>query len=509
MTTDRAAIRQAIEHAIEWKKCESDPEYFIDNYCYMWEKAGGDPIPFTLWDCQRETIQAFENNSQLMVLKTRQLGESWVVDGYSLWACMFKDNIHIYIRSIGIKEATEQHERIKFMYDNLPDWMRDKVTLGGKGKKRNDTKSEFSNGSAIHMLSSSKKSGHGASPYLVFWDEAARDEQASKAWSAIKPSIASGGRVVIVSTSDGPGNLFARLWHQAERGETSFKTLFFPASAHPLYTPEFLAKEKRDYEAAGELAGYYQAYPSTPEEAFQASSRCPFEKTRMDDARAHTEEPHRYEMEMLDQKVTLLPKAAGRMSIWQEPVKGSTYTIGVDVAAGLTNGDFSAFVVVCNETNRVVALFRSKIAPEAYAYHIEAAARYYNDAFTGVEINKFDCVMQDLKQTYSNLYMREQRDKPWDVPTMTLGWATTAKSKKELITSIRREFHAGDLYIPSKVLLDEMTTFEERENGTYGGADKEHDDCVMALGIALAIRSAQSAPALSDYDFEPPDPRSL
>lgn len=506
--TSKVELRSAIEHELEWKKCEADPEYFIDHYCYMWEKAGGDPIPFKLWECQRETIRAFESNEQLIILKTRQLGESWVIDGYSLWCAVFKPNVHIYIRSIGLKEATEQHERIKFMYDNLPDWLRDRVTLGGKGKKRNDTKSEFSNGSAIHMLASSKKSGHGSSPYLVFWDEAARDENASKAWGAIKPSIANGGRVVIVSTSDGPNNLFSDLWHSAEKGETSFKTLFFPASAHPAYTPEFLEKERRDYEAINNMAEYYAAYPAFPEQAFQASSRCPFESSRLEDARKRAENPRRFELEMVDTTVTLEAKATGRFMVWEEPKKGASYTLGADVAGGLTNGDFSAFVVICNETNRVVALFRSHVAPEVYAYHIEAAARYYNDAFVGVEINKFDCVMQDLKQTYSNLYMREQRDKPWDTPTFAVGWATTAKSKKELVTSIRREFHAGGLYIPSTDILNEMSKFEERENGTFGGAQKEHDDCVMALGIALAIRSAQSRRSL-DYDFEPPDPRSL
>ena len=330
LTGERPIESQYVE---AFEKCVADPAYFIDNYCMMWEKEGGDPIPFELWDCQRETLDLIERERQVIILKTRQLGESWTMCAYSLWKCMFTSNVHIYIRSIGLKEANEQHERLKFMYDNLPEWLQARVRLGGKNLKRNDSVSQFSNGSSVHMLSASKKSGHGAAPTLIFWDEMARDELADPyGWRAIKPAVNGGGRVVLVSSSDGPNNRFAKVWQAAVKGENKFVPVFFPWSAHPERDQEWYDEERAAWEAEGDIEGFFQAYPSSPSEAFAAASRCPFDGEAIRALASHAEQPVKGEL-FADEG--FMEKVGGRLHVWRKPVAGQTYTLGVDPAMGL------------------------------------------------------------------------------------------------------------------------------------------------------------------------------
>lgn len=503
---DVSALSELIGQEIEWRKCVASPEHFIDTFGVILDKAGGDPIPFKLWDCQRRAISTIHEHPQVIIGKTRQLGLSWAIIGYSLWVCMFTPNAHVYIRSIGIKEATEQHERFKLMYDHLPEWMRLRVRMGGKDLKRNDTVSQFSNGSSMHMLSSSKRAGHGASPTLTFWDEMARDTQAEKGWAAIKPAIANRGRVVIVSTSDGPSNLFARVWDAAQKRQNSFVCLFFAATEHPDYTPEFLERERRDYEAAGLIEEYKRAYPMTPEDMFTGSSRCPFDIELIHAMRRHVFSPRKGDIRYKDDDPKKLEfvEGKGHWEIWHPPEPDIAYTIGVDVAEGLKTGDFSV-ILVMDSRNRLCAMHRSKTAPEALAYFVEMGARFYNNALVGVENNTFPIVVQDLKHSYHNLYMREVRDKPWDEPTLKVGWRTTATTKRDSVTTIRREMAdpIQPLSLPSTVVLDELLAFEEDSRGLYGAPKNAHDDTVIALGIALGIRSQQ---VRTTAGYVPPNP---
>ena len=484
----------------EWTRCANDREYFIDNYCMMWEQesevGGGDPIPFVLWDCQRESLTSFDSNRQVIVLKTRRLGESWTICAYSLHGCMFTSNFHVYIRSIGIKEANEQHERFKFMYDNLPEWMQERIRLGGKNLKRNDTMSQFSNGSSTHMLAASKKAGRGSSPSLIFWDEMAFDETADPyGWRSVKPAINDGGRVVIVSTSNGPNTLFTKVWNAAVKGENKFVPIFFPWSAHPGRDQKWYDTERATWEAEGDLEGFLQEFPANPGEAFQASSKCPFDASRLKALQEGYRHPKKGEME----EGEFIERIGGRLHIFQEPEPGVDYTMGVDPAMGLKQGDYTAMVVSRADTNEVVALYRGKLAPESAASVIEDIARWYNEAFIAVEVNAGfgSTIMNDLKQTYTNLFQREQRDKPWDAPTLVVGWYTHANSKRDIVKRIRQEMARPDkpLSIPSEIIGTELHTFEEFENKSLGAPKGEHDDTVIALGIALCIRDTQAPQA--------------
>src|SRR4051812_41657780 len=72
----------------EFIACGKDPSYFISTYCLL-SHPQLQQIPFKLWDFQKELIEDFNNYPQNIILKSRQLGVSWVSAAYATWLMMF------------------------------------------------------------------------------------------------------------------------------------------------------------------------------------------------------------------------------------------------------------------------------------------------------------------------------------------------------------------------------------------------------------------------------------
>jgi len=460
----------------------------------MWAKEGGDPVDWKLWEPQKKTVRKFARNRKTVILKARQYGLSWIAVAEALWMCMFKDNFHVYITSIGIKEVQEQFTRIKFIYDNLPEWMQKRATMGGRsgGRTRRDNYDiiEFSNGSAIHAISGRKSAGHGAAPGLYIMDEMSRKENDYETWRAIKPSIGPKTIVRIISTSNGRNNLYYDIWKGAETKKNSFTPVFLKASEHPLYTKEFLAQAKKDF--AHDVTGYYQAYPETPREAFMSSDRSVFNNDIIDHMLEYVHAkniiPKRQGYFNMDGSIT--EDENGFLKIFEEPIPGHRYTIGVDVAEGLTKSDYSVAQVLDATTNRLVAQLRAKIAPEDYVLPISQLGRYYRNAWLVVESNaSADYILETLKGDYNMLYCRQVRDNIYDKPTLKPGFRTTVATKPRIITHLREAIakQENPLFIPDQQTLIEMSEYEEDSRGRLNAPKREgsYDDCVMALALAL------------------------
>ena len=71
---------------VEIVKCRNSPEYFLDQYGYVSGFLG--KIPFKLFKYQGITLKLFLKYPFNIILKSRQLGISWLVAGYALWLCL-------------------------------------------------------------------------------------------------------------------------------------------------------------------------------------------------------------------------------------------------------------------------------------------------------------------------------------------------------------------------------------------------------------------------------------
>ena len=208
-------------------KCENDPKYFIDNYVKIIGE-GGAVIPFKLYDYQKEAVDTFIENKFTIILKGRQLGISETVAAYVLWMINFVPNQNIIV--MGNKSATseEMMRRVQYGHSMLPSWLRKKEV------KKNTSYFELSTGSRFTAIATTKDAGRSAACNLFIIDEAAFVEWADEIWTAAYPTVTQiNGSVIMLSTPNGIGNLFHKLYTAAEEGRNQFKPLKYPWYVHP------------------------------------------------------------------------------------------------------------------------------------------------------------------------------------------------------------------------------------------------------------------------------------
>jgi terminase large subunit-like protein len=227
---------------------------------------GGGVMPFQLWPEQRRVLTIIIINALTLILKARQLGLSWLVCAYALWLSLYRPGRVVLIFSKGQDEANEMLRRIKVMYHRLAPALRSALPAL---IKENTEEMEWANGSRIKSMPATKSSGRTYTASLVILDEFAFLQWASELYTALKPTIDGGGKLVILSTANGTGNLFFDLWERASKGSSRFVTAFLDWRARPDRDDAWYAATAADA-VQSSLMG--QEYPATPDEAFSATS---------------------------------------------------------------------------------------------------------------------------------------------------------------------------------------------------------------------------------------------
>ena len=152
----------------EYVKCASSPAYFMRKYCYIQHPKRG-RIQFNLYPFQDKVLTLFQENSYSIVLKSRQLGISTLTAGYSLWMMLFNQDKNILCIATKQETAKNMVTKVKFMYDNLPSWLKEKQ----KPSEDNKLTLRLRNGSQIKATSASSDAGRSEAVSLLIIDEAA------------------------------------------------------------------------------------------------------------------------------------------------------------------------------------------------------------------------------------------------------------------------------------------------------------------------------------------------
>ena len=148
------------EQIEELKKCFHDPIYFMKTYVKVMHPKKG-VVPFELYEYQEEMIDVIHNNKDVLLMASRQLGKTTVAAIYILWMATFQEDKLCVIASKAMAHATEIMGRIKFSYEELPNWLK------AGCKFYNRTSIEFDNGSIIKSEATTEKTGRGGSPSCV------------------------------------------------------------------------------------------------------------------------------------------------------------------------------------------------------------------------------------------------------------------------------------------------------------------------------------------------------
>lgn len=145
----------------EFLRCALSPVYFIRTYIRIKHPTRG-ALPFNLYGYQEDMVNTFHQNRQVISMASRQLGKTESSAAFIIWFTIFQKDQNVLIAANKFKAATEIMDRIRFMYEELPDWLRPGVVTW------NVQKIQFDNGSKIESTTTTSDAGRGKSISLLY-----------------------------------------------------------------------------------------------------------------------------------------------------------------------------------------------------------------------------------------------------------------------------------------------------------------------------------------------------
>jgi hypothetical protein len=477
------------EQILEIARCVDPvdgPQYFMDHYFFIQHPTKG-AIQYHPFEYQDRLISSYHNYRFSISLMPRQTGKSTTAAGYLLWYAMFVPDSTILVAAHKYLGAQEIMQRVRYAYENCPDFIRAGVTSYNKGSL------DFENGSRIVSQTTTENPGRGMSISLLYCDEFAfvRPTIASEFWTSITPTLATGGKCIITSTPNSDEDQFAQIWrgankcidingNETELGINGFKAFRSKWEEHP----------DRDEAWAAQMRA------QLGEERFRREMECEFiifDETLINPL-------HLVEMSGIDPF-----ERQGQVRWYKRPSKDCTYFVALDPSLG-TGGDPAAIQVFelpglkqvaewCD--NKTPVQRQVRILQEICSYITETASNQ-NNVYYSVENNTLGeaalvSIAEIGEENFRGIFLSEPA-RAGNVRRFRKGFNTTNKTKLAACAKFKSLIETKRMHISSKALVSELKTFVA-SGQSFAAKLGEHDDLVMAT--LLALRMMQT---LQNYD---------
>ena len=466
MSDIKKVIRQ------EYLKCASDPIHFMKKYCFIQHPQRG-RIQFSLYPFQEKVLSLFQDNPYSIILKSRQLGISTLTAGFSLWMMIFNQDKNILCIATKQDTAKNMVTKVKFMYENLPSWLKINADENNKLTLR------LANGSQIKATSAASDAGRSEAVSLLLIDEAAFIENIGEIWASAQQTLATGGGCIALSTPYGTGNWFHQTWVRAEEKANDFLPIRLPWMVHPERDQAW--RDRQD-----ELLG----------DPRMAAQECDCDFSTSGDVVFYPEYIEFYEKTYI--KDPLERRGADRnLWVWEPCDYSRTYMVVADIARG-DGKDYSAFHIIDIENNTQVAEYRGQLGTKEFGHLLVGIATEYNEALLVPENASigWSTIQTIIDRGYTNLYYSPKSgevrsdsyfDRYMDTSKMVPGFTNSSRTRPMLISKFQEYLGDKGVTIQSKRLIEEMKTFVWK-NGRPEAQQGYNDDLVMSFGIAMYMR---------------------
>jgi len=407
---------------------------------------------------------------------------------YLLWRAMFVKDTTILVVANKLSQALEIMDRIKYAYKNVPDYIRCGVTEYNKGTI------VFDNNSKITCRATSADAGRGLSITLLYMDEFAfvPPNKQTEFFTAIQPTLSTGGSCIITSTPKSDEDMFAQIWKGAINNTDEYgnindggvgKNGFYPVCIPWWEHPERDEDWARPYrEQLGE-ARFRQEFccEFISDDETLVSSLC---LSRLD-----YREPEFY---------------TGTVRWYKEPEPGKVYMVSLDPSLG-TGGDNAAIQVFempgmvqvaewqHNTTpvrDQVLTLMRILMFIESELHHI---GDFEPEIYWTIENNSIgEAVLLVIEDTGIERFpgiMVNEKKRRGQTRRVRKGLNTTNKKKLSSCARLKSLVESDRMKINSRQLLRELKNYVRKES-SFSAKPGEHDDLVSAT--LLIVRMLES-----------------
>jgi hypothetical protein len=419
-----------------------------------------------------------------IVLKARQLGiTTYVAARYFIQTITTPGTLTVQVAH-NEDSAQAIFRVVHRFWEKLPKAMKEGALVRSRANVRQIVFPKLD--SEYRVETADDNAGRGMTIHNLHCSEVSRwPRNGLEALASLRAAVVPDGDIVLESTANGAAGVFYEEWQKA--GETGYTQHFFPWwyedqyqeekwKSEPL-TPEEeelvqkhglseaqLAWRRMRWRDLRRLAA--QEYAEDPVACFLASGECVFDLEAVEQATVRAGQAE--------------PEDNGRMMTWFPPTKGHQYIIGVDTAGGGSEGDYSCAQVIERGMGLQCAELHGHFPPFELARKVAGLGRKYEAALVAVERNNHGYgVLAHLKElNYENIFEQGGQD----------GWLTSAASRPAMIENLAAVLMAKPELFHSLRLLGELRTFVRRSDGNAAAAEGAHDDCVMAMAVALAVR---------------------
>ena len=470
LPTAQSKFEWSQEMVEAYERCKTDITYFAENFFIIITPVDGKPkrIPIPLRDYQKKFLDDSMNHKRILALQSRQSGKSTLMTVYALWLANFFPDQSIIICAHKGDTARMLFKRIKEAYKQLPNWLKEPCTEWNKSSMT------LANGSSIVTSNTTAEGPRGNSLSCLILDEFAfvAPEIAQQFWTAVAPTLANNpdARMFVSSTPNGIGNLFHKLYDDAENGKNNFAIQRVIWSDVPGRDEEWKKRTIRD-DCFGNLEIFEQEY----ECKFLGASNSPFPQSTFDKIKNDISDP-------------ILRDMDGYLKMWKLPEDDRVYVMGVDTSEGV--GLDSSVVQVLditdlNKIEQVACYANNRIDPTAFTEVVEQIAIMYGRPVMAVERNGCGgqvCDRLYIDRAYPHFvcYGNDNNKRS------RAGINSSQNTRGPAVTNMK--YWLSDkkqVIIHDADFLESLYHFVRTNTGRWEAEKNYHDDLEMALTWAL------------------------
>ena len=476
---------KADEYITEYLRCKNDFDHFCRNYILI--EIPGKDVPLVPYQKQVELVNLVEIKKYVLVLKSRQIGISTIIQAYAAWLAVFFDNAVIGIISKDGKEATDFARAIRGMVEKVPDWMKPPKGLLGRGfAKRTEQSFILTNGSKVYASpvnpNAPDKTLRGKAITFLVIDEAAFVNHVDAAWTSIVPALSTNQMqakkagvpygTVVLSTPNktmGVGEWYFQRYQKAIARDGIFE----PFVIHWKMIPE-LANDPSWYKTQCELFDNNPRKIAQELELKFLPAEGSFFESETVEAVQNAVVPPMEKLKVFN----------GELWRFTNPIPGKYYIIGVDTAPE-HGEDKSAATVWDYETLEQVAEYRGKCKVLDYVKVIKVLAAQYPGLIV-IESNSYgNQVVEQLNNSeIAHMIYKERRGKQTVLP----GLSTNTKTRPLMIDALYSYITQFPECVKSERLALELAGLVTKTSGRVEADTGCHDDLALATSCVFYVR---------------------
>ena len=446
--------------------------YFMDNFFMIQHPTKGSMV-YHPWEYQQRLIETYHKYRFSISLMPRQSGKSTSAAGYLLWYAMFVPDSTILIAAHKYTGAQEIMQRIRYAYENCPDHIKAGVTTYNKGSL------DFENGSRIVSATTTENTGRGMSITLLYLDEFAfvRPSIAKEFWTAITPTLSTGGKAIITSTPNSDEDQFAFIWKQANKTEDEFgNKTELGVNGFRAYRAYYTEQPGRDEEWANQMKA------QLGDDRFRREIGCEFLIADETLINPNT---------LIDLTGKEPNHRMGQVRWYKKPEKGNIYAVGLDPSLG-TGSDPAAIQIFEANTTTQVGEWKHNKTPIPEQIKLLAQINKYIVECTKEPTNLYYSIENNTIGEAALISINEYGES--NIPGIFIsesgkkrkGFNTTQKTKLAACAKFKTLLESKKMTVNSHSLISELKSFIAH-GGSYAAKIGDTDDLVMASLLSVRI----------------------